>query len=364
MQAKISQNFNSTAISEALLEWFSKNRRQLPWRTKRSVYGTLVSEFMLQQTQVKTVLPYYERWMRDFPTIFDAANASEDDILKHWEGLGYYSRARRLHAICQALARRFQEGKEEPKTPEDWLKFDGIGPYTANAIASIAQHFDILVVDGNVIRVMSRLLACPQMFSAKSAAENYFLPFVEKLILRGKCGSLSEAIMELGALVCTPKNPQCASCPCRAYCEVFQQKKNPELYPNFAKKLTIKVEWQRLVWIQDSRILLYRSRGEKLRSLYEFPQWSLLEKIFPEKVSLKKVFEGKRSIGQRRITEIFSVLNDSQISLSSIVNQSSQIFEENGLVWVALKDLEKITFSGPHRRWLEKILSVAESHKN
>jgi A/G-specific adenine glycosylase len=205
-----------------LLGWFAEHKRALPWRREpRDPYRVWLSEVMLQQTQVATVIPYFERWLAQFPTLADFAAAPLDDVLKRWEGLGYYSRARNFHKAAQSVVR--EHGGQIPDTVERLLELPGVGRYTAGAIASLAFGRDAAVVDGNVKRVIGRLYAI-----ADPDADLW--PIVEGLLPTGEAGAFNEALMELGATVCTPKAPRCPDCPLTATCAALAQG-DPARYP-------------------------------------------------------------------------------------------------------------------------------------
>ncbi|MGC4069810.1 MAG: A/G-specific adenine glycosylase [Polyangiaceae bacterium] len=203
-------------IAVALLEWFDANHRKLPFRSKKDAYVTWISEIMLQQTQVKTMLPYFDRWMARFPDLRTLANAAESDVLEAWQGLGYYSRGRNLHRTAQLLV---NEGRGVlPDTPEELLKLPGIGRYTAGAIASIAYGHAVPAVDGNVIRVICRVDALRGDPKRDPTAEQVWQR-ATALVSRADPGRLNQALMELGALVCTPKRAACGHCPLLTSCK-------------------------------------------------------------------------------------------------------------------------------------------------
>jgi A/G-specific adenine glycosylase len=201
---------------EHLLEWFRVHQRDLPWRANRDPYRIWVSEIMLQQTRVDTVIPYYERFMERFPTLEALADAPEDEVLKHWEGLGYYSRARNLHAAVREVKERYNG--RVPDTPEAIASLKGVGPYTAGAILSIAYNVPEPAVDGNVMRVLSRYFLMRDDI-AKPAARKKMEAAIREIIPHDAAGDFNQALMELGALVCTPRAPQCLTCPVMAACQ-------------------------------------------------------------------------------------------------------------------------------------------------
>jgi A/G-specific adenine glycosylase len=202
-------------ITQPLLAWWDRGHADLPWRTTRDPYTIWISEIMLQQTQIATVIPYYERWLERFPTVQDLAAASLDEVLKLWEGLGYYSRARNLHAAAQTVVNEL--GSQIPTTAKELMKLKGIGRYTAGAIASIAFDEPAPVLDGNVIRVLSRLTDLPDDVTT-TAAKKKLWQLAEDLVPAQRPGDFNQALMELGQQVCVPANPTCLLCPLSHLC--------------------------------------------------------------------------------------------------------------------------------------------------
>jgi len=219
-------------IQSNLLDWFSVNQRPLPWRVHYEPYQVWISEMMLQQTQVKTVLPYFDRWMKAFPDIKSLAAASEEEVLKLWEGLGYYSRARNLHKAAMQIMEK--HGGEFPSNFDEILELPGIGKYTASAIASIAFNQDYPVVDGNVIRVISRLMNYGED-TKQPLAEAQISSWADKLFPKGKGRMFNQAMMEFGALQCRPGAPECSKCPLSSDCTAYQ-KGTVEMLPNRGPK--------------------------------------------------------------------------------------------------------------------------------
>ena len=201
-----------------LLNWYRHNQADLPWRRDPSPYQVWLSEVMLQQTQVETVIPYYQRFLAAFPSIAALADAPLDAVLKRWEGLGYYSRARNLHRAARLLVAEYNGAL--PSQVDDLLKLPGIGPYTAGAIASIAFGRSAPVLDGNVMRIYARLLDLPDDIS-KGATRKKLWRIAEEWLPAQGAGEYNQALMELGQKVCRPKNPHCAVCPLRYNCRAF-----------------------------------------------------------------------------------------------------------------------------------------------
>lgn len=206
---------NLSAVHQALIAWFEANKADLPWRRTRDPYSIWVSEIMLQQTQVSTVVPYFERFLARFPTLQDLAAAPLDAVLKHWEGLGYYSRARNLHRAAQHIM-SFHKGRVPEQLPE-LLALPGVGRYTAGAIASLAFGADLPVLDGNVIRILTRLLDLPDDVRLPATQQRLW-QLAEALLPAGRAGTWNEALMELGRRICTPKTPACEICAIAQHC--------------------------------------------------------------------------------------------------------------------------------------------------
>ncbi|MEM9776527.1 MAG: A/G-specific adenine glycosylase, partial [Chloroflexota bacterium] len=207
-------------IATALLSWWDEGHAALPWRGLRDPYPIWISEIMAQQTQLATVIPYWERWMARFPTVVDLANAPLDDVLKLWEGLGYYSRARNLHAAAQMVMADYN-GKM-PRSAAELQKLKGIGRYTAAAIASICFDESVAVLDGNVIRVLSRFYDLPDDVT-QTATKKKLWEMAEAIVPNQRPGDYNQSLMELGQTLCTPKSPRCLLCPMRDPCLARQR---------------------------------------------------------------------------------------------------------------------------------------------
>jgi A/G-specific adenine glycosylase len=206
-------------IATAILDWYAQNARSLPWRGRSSPYAVWVSEIMLQQTRVETVIPYYLRWMERFPDISSLAQATEEEVLRYWEGLGYYARARNLWRAAQVLQKQ-SEGAL-PKDVRSLRKLPGIGEYTAAAIASIAFGQDEPTLDGNIRRVLARLTANRTPLRTPQS-DRELLRFAQEHLPSGKAGLYNQALMDLGAMICTPRQPRCELCPLSRHCQTFQ----------------------------------------------------------------------------------------------------------------------------------------------
>ena len=258
-------NFN-----QILNHWYSANKRDLPWRKTKHPYAIWLSEIILQQTQIKQGLPYYEAFITKFPTVFDLAKAKEETVLKLWQGLGYYSRARNLHTSAKYIVTELNG--IFPITYNSLLKLKGVGDYTASAIASICYNEVTAVVDGNVYRVLARYFGIDTPINSTQGIKE-FKSLATSLIDKKNPGDYNQAIMEFGARQCKPKNPDCNTCPLNESC-VALQKNKIEILPIKLKKTKVsKKYFNFLVFVSDDNTTLFEKRTEKgiWKNLYQFP---------------------------------------------------------------------------------------------
>ena len=257
-------------FSSTLINWYSIYKRDLPWRSTKNPYYIWLSEVILQQTQVKQGLPYYEAFIDQYPTIIDLANAPESEILKLWQGLGYYSRARNLHASAKTILEDLNG--EFPKSYETLRKLKGVGDYTASAIASICYDEPMAVVDGNVYRVLARYFGIKTPINSTKGIKT-FKTLASKLIDKNNPAEYNQAIMEFGAIQCKPKNPDCNSCVLNSKCVALKNQWVDNLPIKLKKnKVTIKY-FNFLVLISSDKQTVFKKRTEKgiWRNLYQFP---------------------------------------------------------------------------------------------
>lgn len=328
-----------------LHQWYKQYHRKLPWRTEPSLYKTVVSEFMLQQTQVDTMLPYFYRWLEIFPDFNTLSLSNEEEVVKQWEGLGYYSRARNLFKLAKELV----QNKENPRTPQEWIKFPGVGPYTAAAITSIGFSYPAAVVDGNVIRILTRLTGNETEFKDGSAAVKVLTDLANALLNEKDPNTHNQAVMELGATVCTRANPLCTICPVVNYC-VSAKRGIAQDLPKLMSKKIEQVKINRIWMVLEGKLLLQKKakNAKRLANIYELPEM----KSHIQQLSQGKVFAVKRrGISNQRIEEtIYKGINDSSVQIIELIEST-----EN-LEWVPLDQLKKLTLSGPHKRWINEIL--------
>ena len=252
-------------LSDLLLSWYDRNARELPWRGARDPYRIWLSEIMLQQTRTEAVRRYYERFLERFPDVFALAAADQDEVLKLWEGLGYYSRARNLHAAAKAVA---ASGGHFPDSVEGLQSLPGIGPYAARAIASIAYNICAPALDGNQMRVLSRCFAVERTLKTPFDLEAEALACIS----RDRPGDYNQALMDLGASICTPKNPRCEDCPLSPICRACIEGE-PERYPLRPAPVPKREENRSVLLAFTLRGVCIRRRAEGglLGGLYEFP---------------------------------------------------------------------------------------------
>jgi A/G-specific adenine glycosylase len=354
-----------------LLDWFAQNARDLPWRRTRDPYAIWVSEIMLQQTQVKTVMPYWKRWMRELPTIEAVTNASSDKIHKLWEGLGYYTRARNLQKAAQQIVAG--HSGRFPQNFDDILALPGIGRYTAGAICSIAFNQPTPILDGNVIRVLTRIFGIGENPREKTTNARLW-QIAEELVQHASrvtrhsslsCSHLNQSLMELGALVCTPRNPQCLVCPVKKSCFAFRENRVNEL-PNLGKRGAVTARhFVAFVAGRNGRFLVrQRPAGVVNAQLWEFPNVEILNRQFNPKLTAQNVLgveppmikpfcTVKHSITRYRITLEAFRANLGGTSPASPNNsktgQRGTAHSRTG-IWLPLSKLGALAFTAAHKK--------------
>ncbi len=262
--------FDSSKFQNDLISWYETNKRDLPWRRTDDPYLIWISEIMLQQTQVNTVIPYFEKFKKNYPTLKDLAKADEQIVLKDWEGLGYYSRARNLHSAVKEVVNKYDG--VVPKDLKQLGDLKGIGPYTRGAIASIAFNQPEPAVDGNVMRVLSRVLLITENTS-NPKTRKLFESIIYKIISEENPSSFNQGLMELGATICTPRNPSCLHCPVREQCRGFKQGVHTDLpIKNKAKKQRVEQYEVVLLRNEAGEVAIEQRPSEGLlANMWQFP---------------------------------------------------------------------------------------------
>ena len=315
IELKNLEKINIYAFQNDLISWFKQEQRDLPWRKDQDPYKIWVSEIMLQQTRVDTVIPYFNRFIEWFPTIEDLAKAEEDKVLKAWEGLGYYSRVRNLQSAVQEVSEKYNG--QVPNTPEEIARLKGVGPYTAGAILSIAYGIPEPAVDGNVMRVISRVLSIREDI-AKSSSRKIFEKAVRQLISHEDPSSFNQALMELGALICTPTSPSCLLCPVRDHCQAFDEGVQNELPIKTKKAKTRDVQLAAAILVDENNRVLIHKRPSTglLANLWEFPNVEIHHPLQKEREQIAELFQSSLNVN---------------IKLERIIGQIEHTFSH--LVW-------------------------------
>ena len=332
----------SDRFREKMFDWYDQHKRDLPWRGNPSLYKTVISEFMLQQTRVSTVLPYFENWLKKFPDFQTLASATEDEVLKAWEGLGYYSRARNLHKLAKIAA----TWEAHPETPEEWMTLPGVGPYIAAAITSISLGKAEAVCDGNLVRVLTRIFAIDEEFKDGATAQKKLQPISQSLIDQERPGDYNQAMMELGATVCHRQSPLCLTCPVLEFCNRGRAG-DAENFPKLQKKKNKKKSIHRYWLESDGELLLFTDLNSKnkLSGIYELPH-ELPDCIVKENITYESIGIRKRTIGNVDYEEEI-------LRISHFDNIKEGL--NDGYLWADSKKMKDITLSGPHRKWIGEI---------
>lgn len=313
------------------LGWYQQEKRNLPWRYNQDPYRIWISEIMLQQTRVDTVIDYFYRFMEQFPTIQDLANAQEDKLLKVWEGLGYYSRARNLQAAAKQIMEEFNG--DFPTTVEEIRELKGIGPYTAGAISSIAFEIPEPAIDGNVMRVVSRLF-CIEADIAKASSRTFFDAAMRKIISQELPGDFNQAMMDLGSSICTPKKPKCEICPIQQYCEAYRENRQTD-FPIKSKKQKPKDIYYVAGIIENNQQELFlqqRAETGLLANMWLFPLEEISENRFKE------------------LQEQYNPESWDLFSSSQVAEASPDFFAEQAIIWQK-KVLGEVKHVFSHLRW-------------
>lgn len=356
---------NKKQFQQDLVQWFEKNQRILPWRNDKNPYKIWISEVMLQQTKVDTVIPYFERFIKAFPTVEDLANANEQEVLKLWEGLGYYSRARNLHSGAKQVVQEFKG--TFPQNLKEISMIKGIGPYTAGAILSIAFGKAEPAVDGNVMRVYARLFSIWEDI-AKPKTRKTFEQLVYDTIDEKKTSSFNQGIMELGALICTPTSPKCDSCPVSSHCEAYKNKNQTDLPVKTKKKKGKTVELVVIVAENEKGEALIQQRDETglLANLWEFPMIEKDVSISDQQniqEFVKKKWNKEIEVGEpvMQLEHVFTHLKWQLTIYKGKIN--GEIFQSEKQKLVTKEELMSYPFPVSHQKIYQKVLFSDKKEK-
>ena len=367
-------------FQETFLTWYHKEKRNLPWRATNDPYAIWISEIMLQQTRVETVIGYFYRFMEQFPTIQDLAAAEEQKLLKVWEGLGYYSRTRNLKAAAQQIVAEFDG--EMPQSIEEIRSLKGIGPYTAGAIGSIAFGLPEPAIDGNVMRVVSRLF-CIEADIAKASSRRPFDEAMRTIISPDEPGEFNQALMDLGSRICTPTTPKCEECPIGQYCLAYAENRQTD-FPVKSKKAKPKDVYYIAGAIEDqgSFLLVQRPETGLLASMWHFPlvevtkeQYDALQRTWVKEEQLQldliaeedtlEIFPGLPVVWQKRhfgeITHIFSHLKWHVLLFYGRKRGEIPLQDSE---WAAKESFENYVFPKPQQKLVEQLKKYQKLDKD
>jgi len=346
-----------TSLVALLLKWFSKHARDLPWRRTRDAYAVWISEIMLQQTQVKTVIPYWERWMRALPDIASLAAADPGGVLKLWEGLGYYTRARNLQKAAGIIVR--EHDGVFPRQFEDVLALPGIGRYTAGAICSIAFHEPRPILDGNVIRVLTRLFGIAENPRERATNERLWSLAGQLVRTAGRrhCSALNQSLMELGALICTPRQPRCEACPLRTRCAALKSGRVAQL-PNTGPRTASSPRHAIAFVLQQGDKFFVRQRpsGVVNARLWEFPGVEVRRADADPLEVLHKQF-GLRAKSLIPLPIVRHAIMQHRITLRAFLPRIDRRDARRltGGRWLSRAALEPLAFPSAHRKLLSSL---------
>ena len=348
-------------FQQALLLWYKKNKRTLPWRGSKNPYYTWISEVMAQQTRLETVIPYYERFVKKYPSIEALANANDQELLKIWEGLGYYSRARNMKIAANQMVERFQG--QFPESLEEIKSLKGVGDYTASAIASICFDLPEPAIDGNLLRVTSRLLELDADIS-KSGSKKVFEESLRNLIDPTQPGDFNQALMDLGSGICTPKVVRCEYCPMRSFCGSHRNGTMLE-FPVKTKKIKQQQLYYLAFAIQNEKGEFFvekRTKEGLLSQMWSFPLREVTKTEYDQVSKKKELGTGLRF--KKEVSHIFShqkwhiLLLEGD--LGEIEGEENNILERivvpkecsENQKWLSFQELEKLPLAGPQKKMM------------
>ena len=338
-----------------MISWYNKNKRSLSFRMTKDPYKIWLSEVMLQQTKVKTALPYYDNWIKKFPTLKSVSFSNLDSLLKLWEGLGYYKRCNNFYKATKLVVRDFNS--KIPKEKSQFMSLPGVGDYTASAVLSIAFNKPYPVLDGNVKRVMSRIIGIKTLTKYNLERINKFLNLV---ICEKNPGDFNQGLMEIGALLCKPKNPVCTKCPINNFCYA-SKRKHPEAYPvkNKLKPLPYFNVVIAIIWRKDKFYIQKRNTKQMLGGLWEFPGGIVEQGQDPELALKQKVYEecGVQTKIFKKVGFIDHAFSHFKIRLNGyFCTEKKHFLDENeNRKWISKKNIKDYSFPKANHKLFKKL---------
>ena len=353
-----------SSLQRKLLDWYHENKRILPWRDSGNPYAVWVSEIMLQQTRVDTVIAYFERWMEKFPTIIKLADADEQDVLNLWEGLGYYSRARNLHKAAKVVVKEY--GGQLPEYAQELIKLPGIGRYTAAAISSMVFGHDAAALDGNIRRVYARMFDVDAIVGTKEA-EQIFWGLAEDYLPKGEAGDYNQALMDLGATICTPRKPKCEECPINTNCEAYQLELQEFRPVRKTKKKVPHHIHAAAVIVEEGKVLLaQRPVKGLLGGMWEFLNGRVIPKgDDPANGLADAIWEGYqvKIHAVSPLTKVDHAYTHFKITEYAYICTMHESSIQENMRWVAIEDLEEYPMGKVDREIARRLQTSALSYQ-
>lgn len=345
-------------LSSILIRWYDRNKRDLPWRDTTDPYIIWISEIILQQTRVDQGYAYFDRFVKRFPSVDLLAQAEEDEVLKLWQGLGYYSRARNLHAAAKMVLEKYQG--VFPQDYTDVLSLKGVGEYTAAAIVSFAYDQPHAVVDGNVFRVLSRIFAVEEPIDS-TKGKKLFFQLAQELLDDKRAGLHNQAIMEFGALQCVPVSPDCNSCPASVMCLAYAQDK-VKAYPVKAGKQKVRIRFFNYFDVRygDGYMLLHKRTAKDIwQGLYELPLIETTEAMSVEELhrtdGFRRIFENGDELHMKYITQMKHILSHQTIHAAFYQVEVRKVSAVDEYIEVRANDVDEYPVSRLVHKYLEKM---------
>lgn len=358
MDSVFSSSKELNKFQQVLLDWFRDNKRSLPWRNTYNPYHVWVSEIMLQQTQMDRGVSYFLRWIERFPTVLHVAQADEQEILKRWEGLGYYTRARNLHKCAKVIVQEY--GGIVPSDVRILKNLPGIGDYTSAAIASVAGNVDVAAIDANVVRILVRLFDIDRPVKEKLTASKIKM-LADDLLVKGQARYWNQALMDLGGLICTPKKPQCEKCPVASFCLATHRSTVANRPLPVQRKKKIKhIQKVNLLLIAKGKVAIQECGGENnlWKGLWEFPSLTVQVETQPQQTCKELLCRLRiKNYKPEFITLVEHAYTTNRVKLSSFMvcleNLPSELTDN--FVWCNSEQLKEYGFSAGSRKVIEHI---------